>query len=112
VKKIRARGMRDIPTIQGLRHRSVPGNREQAVAEIARLEHEKARLQRELDIWMGNQERTETRIRQVDERLAALQDMVDPPASSGKRRARAARSAGKEADEDTGQEWREVTLEY
>ena len=43
------KGMRNIPTIQGLRHRSLPTTREQTVAELARLEHEKVRLKRELN---------------------------------------------------------------
>jgi chromosome segregation ATPase len=80
------------------------------VAEIARLEHEKARLQRELDIWIANQERTETRIHQVEERLAALQDMVDPPSTGGSGQTH--RSRRKADDESAGQDWREVTLEY
>lgn len=109
------RGMRDIPTIQGLRHRSLPGNREQTMAEIARLEHEKARLEREMRIWLGNQERTEKRIRQVGERLAALQDTLEPPAEAGaqKRAERDRRQRGS-ADASDGQDqgWQEVPLEY
>jgi len=112
MKTIRGRGMRDIPTIQGLRHRSLPGTREQTIAEVARLEHEKARLQRELSIWLANQERTEKRIRQVEQRLAALQDVLDPLSTGRRKRTQACRSQDESTDENRDQEWEEITLEY
>ena len=114
-------GMRDIPTIQGLKHRSLPGTREQTVAEVARLEHEKSRLQRELDIWMANRQRTETRIRQVEGRLTALQEILDPPGTErSKKRSRVRGSPGERAegtdgthpDEGGVRKWREIPLEY
>ena len=115
MKRMDTRGMRDIPTIQGLRHRSLPTTREQTVAAIARLEHEKARLQREVDMWNQNREKTAGRLQQVEERLALLQQVLDPPDSTGApRRAQAPRPAAKGAGDDDGgtQNWREVTLEY
>jgi hypothetical protein len=84
------RGMRDVPTIQGLRHRFLPGTREQTVAEVARLEHEKARLERELSLWLQHQDRTEKQLRQVEER---------PKGKAG-------------SDEGEAQGWREISLEY
>lgn len=113
--KIRsAKGMRDIPTIQGLRHRSLPTTREQTVAELARLEHEKVRLKRELDIWIGNQKQTEGRLRQVEERLALLQQILDPPAAEGSTKRRVRRSPTGEAGSGEGeaQGWQEIPLEY
>ncbi len=59
MKTKHVRSMRDIPTIQGLRNRSVPTTREQVMSELARLEHEKARLEREMNIWLANQKKTE-----------------------------------------------------
>jgi len=115
MKKNRTRDMRDIPTIQGLRNRSLPSTREQTVAKLARLEHEKARLKRELSIWIGNQERTEGRLRQVEERLVLLQQILDPSAAGGStKRAKVRRSPTEKADggEDGAQEWREIPLEY
>jgi chromosome segregation ATPase len=115
------RGMRDIPTIQGLRHRSLPTTREQAVAEVARLEHEKARLKRELNLWLEHQERTEKQLQQVEERLIILQQILDETADddstkpSGRGRAKGRRrSATKEANNDEGEAlgWREIPLEY
>jgi predicted nucleic acid-binding Zn-ribbon protein len=72
-----AKGMRDIPTIQGLRNRSVPSNREQIVSELARLEHEKARLEREISIWVSNQKKTESRLKQAQDRIDLLQKIMD-----------------------------------
>jgi chromosome segregation ATPase len=109
------RGMRDIPTIQGLRHRAVPANREQAVSELARLEHEKARLERELKMWASNQQKTESRLQQVEARLALLEQVLNPPAADGsnKRTAiRRSRTDKSDNGEGEAQGWREVPLEY
>jgi phage portal protein BeeE len=109
------RGMRDIPTIQGLRHRAMPGNREQAVSELARLEHEKARLERELKIWISNQQKTEGRLRQVEERLALLEQMLNPPVAAGSTKhaeVRRSRTDKPDGGEGETQGWREVPLEY
>jgi predicted nucleic acid-binding Zn-ribbon protein len=114
MKKERVRGMRDIPTVQGLRSRSIPASREQAVAEVARMEHEKARLERELDIWLGNQRNTEKRLRQVEERLAGLEQILNPPDSDGatKRQIRRTLTERTDGDEEDARKWREIPLEY
>jgi hypothetical protein len=114
------RGMRDVPTIQGLRHRSLPTTREQTVAEVARLEHEKARLQRELNLWLDHQRKTEGQLQQVEERLIILQQILDQmdgdgsTTSSGQGRAKGRRSATDKADSGEGaaQGWQEIPLEY
>ncbi len=104
------RSMRDIPTIQGLRSRAVPSSREQVVSELARLEHEKARLERELSMWLANQKKTQDRIQQVQERLNLLQNMMEElspkhrPAHSGEQ--------VEEDDEKVAGKYREVSLEY
>ncbi len=104
------KGIRDIPTIQGLRSRSVPDTRPQAATELARLEHEKARLERELRVWILNQKRTEGRLRRVEERLAHVQQVVVPPAADGgAKRARVRQSPAEKTD---AQSWREIPLEY
>lgn len=112
---MKMRGMRDIPTIQGLSNRSVPTTREQAVTELARLEHEKARLERELKMWTENQKKTQARLQKVEERLALLQQTLDPPATqSPPRRRKASRPSAEDAegDDDESQGWREISLEY
>ena len=116
MKVKRTRGMRNIPTIQGLRHRSLPTTREQTVAELARLEHEKVRLKRELKLWIDHQKRTEGQLQQVEDRLTLLQQIMEPPAAddSPKRTKKARRSATEKGDSDEGkaQGWQEIRLEY
>jgi hypothetical protein len=121
MKSKSTRGMRDIPTIQGLRHRSLPTTREQTVAEVARLEHEQARLKRELDVWHKNQKRTENRLQQVRERLVLLQQVLEPPiaacdpqADDSTKLSRTRRSSAKETNsgQGDGQAWREIPWEY
>lgn len=115
MKTQNTRGMRDIPTIQGLRHRSLPATREQAVAEVARLEHEKNRLKRELNLWMDHQKRTEDQLQQVEERLTILQQILGQTADDGStKRAKARRSSTEKADSGEGKakSWREIPLEY
>ena len=120
MKVKRTRGMRNIPTIQGLRHRSLPTTREQTVAELARLEHEKVRLKRELKLWIDHQKRTQGQLQQVEERLAILQQMMDQTADddstkpSAQRRTKTRRSPTEKGDSREGeaQSWREIPLEY
>jgi phage shock protein A len=69
--------MRDISTIHALKNHVVPANREQLISEYARLEHEKARLKRELEIWINNKDKTEERIHNVQERLNHLQNLLN-----------------------------------
>jgi hypothetical protein len=110
----RVRSMRNIPTIQGLRNQSLPTTREQAVTELARLEHEKARLERELKMWVDNQKKTEMRLRQVDERLLSLQEILEPAEGKARPRRRERRStADQPREEGEGEQtWREIPLEY
>jgi predicted nuclease with TOPRIM domain len=106
-------GMRDIPTIQGLRNRAVPSSREQVVSELARLEHEKARLERELNMWLTNQKKTQERIQQVQERVNLLQHVLDD--ISPKRQPTSSPSSGEQTSEEEEQKvgkYREVPLEY
>ncbi|MBC8162387.1 MAG: hypothetical protein H7Z42_14350 [Roseiflexaceae bacterium] len=81
---IKRRGLRDIATGQRAQRRGLPQSRQQAISDLARLEQEKTRLQRELEIWQANQQRTEQRLALVDARLAQLQPVLGlhaaPPA--------------------------------
>jgi len=110
-----SKGMREIPTIQGLNSRSVPDNRQQAATELTRLEHEKARLERNLEMWINNQKRTEGRLREVEERVALVQQVLAPPAADGSTecvQARQSLRAEGNGSEGEVQGWREITLEY
>jgi hypothetical protein len=105
---MRIRGMRDIPTQFGLAKRSKPNSRDEAITEMARLEHEKARLEREMALWLENQKRTQTRLDGVKSRLAILQGIVEE--SAGQPRTQAADAAGQP---DGGSErWTTVRIEY
>jgi len=77
MKNKRVRSMRDISTIHALKNKVDPANREQLISEYARLEHEKGRLKRELDIWVNNKDKTEERIYVVQERLNHLQSLLN-----------------------------------
>ena len=107
---MRTKGMRDIPTQYGLAKRSKPNSRDEAITELARLEHEKARLEREMALWQENQQRTEKRLQAVTDRLVILQAIVEnrPP------EARQAGSTEPESrDEAKGPEqWTTIQLEY
>jgi chromosome segregation ATPase len=109
---MKLRTMRDVPTIQGLRNQATPITREQAVAEMARLEHELARLQRELDMWTANQNKTAERMQRVEQRLAALKGILNP----GEAERRAGRAKDPDRPEDggpgKGKSWRTVDFQY
>ena len=106
MKTSNIRSMRDIPTIQGMKNRAVPSNREQIMSELARLEHEKARLERENTIWLANQKKCETRIRQVQERAELLrlklEELLPKPLMT----------QPTEEGEKTNKKFRGVSLEY
>ena len=106
MKTTNIRNMRDIPTIQGLKNRSVPTNREQIMSELARLEHEKARLDRENTIWVFNQKKTQARIHQVQERVELLRVKLDELLP------KPLAPESKEVDEKKPKKYRVVNLEY
>lgn len=109
MKTKHVRSMRDIPTIQGLRNRSVPATREQVMSELARLEHEKARLERELNMWIANQKKTEDRLQQLQERVNLLQTVMDE-ISPKKRKLDPGSGQAEKIDDKNG--YHEVSLEY
>lgn len=76
---MRPKGLRDLRTPRTSSRNTQGGSREQAVAELARLEHEKARLNRELDVWRRNMQRTTGQLEQVEARLAALREQIEGP---------------------------------
>ena len=106
MKSSRIRNMRDIPTIQGLKNRTVPDSREQIMSELARLEHEKARIDREISVWAGNQKKAQIRATEVQDRIAILQGLITelvPRTSFGLR---------DDEEESTSGEFRAVKFEY
>lgn len=102
------RGMRDIATIQSLAGRSIPQSREHIAAELARLEHEKARLERELNMWANNVRRTEEQIQHIEDRLTLLQQAIDRPRQGEPTSEPVLPSSSQES----GNDWQAVVLEY
>jgi len=109
MKAKRPRGMRELMTIQGLAGRTVPDSREQIVAEQARLEHERARLRRELEMWQEHVRKTSGRLQGVEDRVSLLRRAIEPLLDPEPERP-AARTAEPEAEDSTV--WHEVVLEY
>lgn len=104
------RGMRDIPTVQGSTNRVEAKSREQGITDLARLEHERARLERELNMWLENQKRAEQRLKIVHERITLLQQgLYGSPVES-----RSASNRGGLGDdgEQEPRSWHRVSLEY
>ncbi len=122
---MKPRGMHDIATAQSLINRSVPATRAQMVAQLARMEHERERLERELNVWAGKQKQTEGRLQQVRRHITLLQGALNESSAAfpesypersrrGSRRDRRPPSA-EGSSEDSKQEattWQEIALEY
>ena len=103
------KGLKDIAKHGTATNRGVPRNGAQAAFELALLEHEKAKLQRELAVWDANERQARERLNVAKERSAALRRYLESSeavrAGSGKRKpkARARRSAPA---------WQSVSMEY
>ncbi len=107
---MRTRGMREIPTAFGLAKRSKPNSRDEAITEMARLKHEKARLEREMALWVQNEKRTEKHLQKVRDRLAMLEPIVAnrPPEPALKPEP----GADQTQPEATTEKWDTIKLEY
>lgn len=110
---MKPKGIRDVATLQRRTPRPLPQNREQIVQELAHLEHAKVRLEREVSIWRANVQRTETRLSDVEERLAVLHQALIAGVPEQAQRLRPRRApAQREAGEQPPQGWRNVAVEY
>ncbi len=114
------KGMRDVPTMQAIHSRNQKRSREQMVTEFARLEHEKARLERELQLWTKKKMVTEEALAKVQFELDEIQqDLMpapsdSPPRNVVRRRTAQQATAGNDGDAqaDEGPAWREIAMEY
>jgi len=104
---MKIKGMRSVPTMQGLAHRAVPSNREQTVSELARQEHERARLQRERNLWNSKKEQTEQRLQAVEARIKLIEQALYET-----RPAHQAKTGDAAEGSQEKKNWREVPLEY
>ena len=113
---MKLRGMHDIPISLGVSNRAVPATRARAVAELAGVEREKARLEQELAMWIVNQKRTERRLARVCERIELLRHALDLDKEPRKRNRKSQRgmrmvTSDSHATSDRPR-WREFPLEY
>ncbi|GAB4120112.1 MAG: hypothetical protein Fur005_25150 [Roseiflexaceae bacterium] len=69
----RPRGLRSMTTMRAIRSQGPASKRAQLATELARLEHERARLLKTLQAWQENAQRTTEQLAQVQARAAALQ---------------------------------------
>ena len=70
------RGLRDVATLQTLGHGAQPRERHQLVNQFARLENERARLERELGMWNTRRKATEDKREKVYEQIDALRPLL------------------------------------
>ncbi|MBM4465415.1 MAG: hypothetical protein FJ014_07695 [Chloroflexi bacterium] len=107
---MKPKGMQDIATAQSLISRSIPATRAQMMTRLARMEHERERLERELKVWGGKQEQTEERLQQVRQRIELLQRALDESSADEEREDSSTQRAADDGREAKG--WREIPLEY
>ena len=108
---MKLKGMRDIQTRYGLMHRAVSKTRAQVMAELAYLEHEATRLERELKIWTGNAQQTGSRLRLVRQRIGLLQGLLEERATAPRNSSPPEEGDG-EQDQQQVPSYRVIPLEY
>jgi hypothetical protein len=110
---IKVKGAGDIQTSCGRgAHGGTARTRAQVVAELAYLEHEKDRLERELGVWTGNQKRAENRLQSAHQRIALLQGILEVEQPSAKRRPPSTKEEAPDSSQEAETSWREIPLEY
>jgi hypothetical protein len=107
---MKVRGMRDVPGPQSVVNRKQANSREQAVTDLTRLEHEKARLERELSVWTSKQETTSRRLDQIRGQLELLQNSLY--GSAAPEQPGVHKSADEADAPKKDKAWREIALEY
>lgn len=107
---MKPKGMHDVPTAQSLISRSIPATRAQMVTRLARMEHERERLERELNVWGGKQQQTEERLQKVRQRIEVLQRALDESLADKEREDGDDQPTAGEERKAEG--WREIPLEY
>ncbi len=115
-KRRPALGLRKIATLQTLAGGAKPRHRHELANRFARLENERARLERELGIWENCRQATALRLAKVDDEIAVLRPALFPsPArravlrqGHGRRRAQ----AGMQVSGSRPPHNRAMTLEY
>lgn len=83
----KAKDCHDIRTLQARSGLSHGGSRQQAIAKLARLEHQKSLLERQLKTWRQQQQSTEHRLKLLERQIAEAEAIADrgrrrPPAGA------------------------------
>lgn len=89
------KGMRSIRTIQTLRNRALPTSRAEMAGQLARLEHERARLERETKIFTEKQSETGKNLCKVRDQIEQIKRAL-----YGLSRNRAGRDNGRQSSAD------------
>lgn len=71
-----ANGLRNVQTLQTMSHGTRSKERHHLVSRFARLETERARLEREVEMWDARKRATEAKLTKVREQLAELQALL------------------------------------
>lgn len=74
--KVRVRSLRDVQAAEAIANRAMPATHAQRFAEIAWLERETERLQREASVLEATRQRIQNRLAETAERRAFLLDLV------------------------------------
>jgi hypothetical protein len=113
----RVRGLRDVMSSRKVAGRAVPSTRSQQLGEIAWLDRELERLQREASIMKANMARIDARIGEVIDRRDTVIDVIRhdlglelPPEEAGAAVPPTGRSG--RSDDDAVSELNEFSLEY
>ncbi|MEW6233496.1 MAG: hypothetical protein AB1566_14450 [Chloroflexota bacterium] len=107
---MKPKGIHDIPTAQSLISRSIPASRAKIMTQLARMEQERERLERESNVWGDKQQQTEGRLRQVLQRIEPLQRALNELPADEEREDSSKQRAADDGREAKG--WREIPLEY
>lgn len=110
------RGLREVATLQTLSCGARRCERPQLVNKFARLENERARLERELGMWESRKSTTEDKLAEINKRIVALRPLLleDPAELSADRKAcsRKGNPTSAEAVDSTVSRTHAVALEY
>lgn len=109
-------GLRDVVTLQTLSHGARPRERHQLVSRFSRLENERARLEREVEMWGTRKKATEDKLSKVCEQIADLQQLLlEEPAKvpvARQARGHSRPRASTEVSGTTAPPSRNIALEY
>ena len=110
------KGIHDIPTARTALNRRTDNSRASTMAELARLEQEKARHARGMKIQLMLMKETERRMSSVDQQIERLECILAESTDGDRSAGRIARPvAGMRQTNAIGQDstaWRTITLEY